>query len=459
MEQLPVFMNLRGQSCLVAGEENKAYHKILLLLKAEARVYLLTQSPCRRIRELFHQNRLVSVDEPLEKLELSRFRLVICASENSALNELLARRAMELNIPVNVVDQPDLCTFTIPSIVDRSPLIVAVSSSGKSPTLSKFVRRKIEALLPHTYGPLTEMLGNFRKQTRNRTSDYSEKKRFWERLLSGPLVDLFLSGKEQTARDVMQHELEQASKPEKRGQVVLAGAGPGDPELLTLRALRHIQNADVIVYDRLVSSPVLDYANPDAEMVYAGKKTGDHYLSQQDINRKLIRLAQEGKSVVRLKGGDPFIFGRGGEELEELMDAGIDFQVIPGITAAGGCCAYAGIPLTHRDFAQSVVFVTAHGRDEELELNWESLTQPNQTLVFYMGLANAELVSRGLITHGLPADTPAALVQNGTTFNQKVAVGNIETLPRLIQEQGFQRPTLIIVGHTVTLHEKLQWYN
>ncbi|HJL85923.1 MAG TPA: siroheme synthase CysG, partial [SAR324 cluster bacterium] len=387
------------------------------------------------------------------------YRLVIGASEDDQLNQKLSDQAMRHNIPVNVVDRPESCSFTVPSIVDRSPLIVAVSSSGQSPTLAKVVRRRIETMLPLSYGSLAKMIGTYRSEVLKRPGSYAEKKRFWERLLSGPLVDLFLSGQEETAQRVMRHEVDNPVKSGGRGTVLLAGAGPGDPELLTLRTLRHLQTADALVFDRLVSEGVMEYANPEAERFYVGKKDKDHFRDQSEINEKLIELARQGKKVVRLKGGDPFIFGRGGEELEALLDAGIDFQVIPGITAASGCCAYAGIPLTHRDYAQSCQFITAHGKDDMLELNWESLTLPGQTLVFYMGLGNAGLLSRKLIEYGMPAKAPAAVIQNGTSINQKVVLGSIEKLEKTIATHKIRQPGLIIVGETVKLHSRLKWYN
>jgi uroporphyrin-III C-methyltransferase/precorrin-2 dehydrogenase/sirohydrochlorin ferrochelatase len=314
-------------------------------------------------------------------------------------------------------------------------------------------------MLPLSYGSLAKMIGTYRSEVLKRPGSYAEKKRFWERLLSGPLVDLFLSGQEETAQRVMRHEVDNPVKSGGRGTVLLAGAGPGDPELLTLRTLRHLQTADALVFDRLVSEGVMEYANPEAERFYVGKKDKDHFRDQSEINEKLIELARQGKKVVRLKGGDPFIFGRGGEELEALLDAGIDFQVIPGITAASGCCAYAGIPLTHRDYAQSCQFITAHGKDDMLELNWESLTLPGQTLVFYMGLGNAGLLTRKLIEYGMPAKAPAAVIQNGTSINQKVVLGSIEKLEKTIATHKIRQPGLIIVGETVKLHSRLKWYN
>ena len=459
MEQFPVFMNLSGQKCLVAGEENKAYAKIILLLKAGAQIDLLTHKPCKPIGELLHRNQLVALKESLKQIDLTRYRLVIGASEDEGVNHYLSEEAMKNNIPVNVVDELDQCSFTIPSILDRSPLIVAVSSSGKSPTLSKYVRRKIESILPPSYGPLAEMIGEFRKVVLKKPGSYGEKKRFWDYILSGPLVDLFLSGNEENAQRIIQHEIENSEGNTIKGSVILAGAGPGDPELLTLRTLRHLQSSDVVVYDRLVSDPILEYANPEAERIYAGKKDKDHFMGQEQINEKLIELAKQGKKVIRLKGGDPFIFGRGGEELEALLDAGIHFQVIPGITAASGCCAYAGIPLTHRDLSQACLFVTAHGKDEVLELNWNSLVQPRQTVVYYMGLANAGLVSSKLVEHGMPGDTPLAVVQNGTSIHQKVVLGTVGTLLETVEAHNIVQPGLIIVGETVKLHSKLQWYN
>jgi len=358
---------------------------------------------------------------------------------------------------VNVVDVPALCSFIMPSIVERGPLIVAVSSGGRSPVLARLLRARLETLIPAGYGRLAELAGAFRAKVKERFAP-AERRRFWERTLQGPIAELVFSGREEAARHAMQAALDDTRLAFGGGEVSLVGAGPGDPDLLTFRALRLMQQADVVVYDRLVSKAVLDLVRRDAEMIYAGKERAMHALPQEDINHLLVRLAKEGRRVVRLKGGDPFIFGRGGEEIDTLAAEGIPFQVVPGVTAASGCAVYAGIPLTHRDYSQSVVFVTGHLKDGSMNLNWPALAQPRQTVVFYMGLLGVEILCRELVAHGLPAQTPAALVQQGTMPEQRVLVGTLETLPAILRASDVRAPTLIIIGEVVRLRDRLQWF-
>jgi uroporphyrin-III C-methyltransferase / precorrin-2 dehydrogenase / sirohydrochlorin ferrochelatase len=373
------------------------------------------------------------------------------------VNRAVAAAAKSRRIPVNVVDQPALCSFIFPSIVERAPLIVAVSSGGASPVLARLLRARLETLIPAGYGRLAALAGAFRDQVKARFKP-AERRRFWERMLQGPIAEMVLGGRDAEAREALQASLDDERLAFGGGEVSLVGAGPGDPDLLTFRALRLMQQADVVVYDRLVSKPVLDLARLDAERIYAGKERAMHALPQEDINRLLVRLAKEGKRVVRLKGGDPFIFGRGGEEIDTLAAEGIPFQVVPGVTAAAGCASYAGIPLTHRDYAQSVVFVTGHLQDGTMNLNWRALAQPGQTIVFYMGLLGVDILCRELAAHGLSAATPAALVEQGTTPQQRVFTGTLDTLPGLVRQGGVRAPTLIIIGEVVRLRERLKWF-
>ena len=460
MEYLPIFINVKNRPCLVIGGGEAARGKIDLLLKSNAHVEVIADRLCSAVNILkdkeyiHHQEVLLSPDH------LQEYRLVFVATDDEELREFISKSARERNIPVNVVDCPELCTFTMPSIIDRSPLLIAVSTSGRSPTLARIIRSRLEATFPQSYGRLAKMIGDFRETAKSLNKSRQERRRFWNRIFASPIIETFLSGKENEATQAIIAELE-ASKNKisglisKYGQVCLVGAGPGDPDLLTLRALRLIQNADTIVYDRLVFPTILDYARRDAELIYVGKKSAKHTVPQEQINQKLVDLARQGKMVVRLKGGDPFIFGRGGEEVEMLIESGINFQVVPGVTAASGCSTYAGIPLTHRDYAQSCIFVTGHLKDGSLNLNWDNLVQPNQTIVFYMGLANAELLAQQLICHGVPEEKPVAIVQKGTTREQKVYTGKLVDLGNLVDRNAIKPPAIIIVGEVVQLHQKL----
>jgi uroporphyrin-III C-methyltransferase/precorrin-2 dehydrogenase/sirohydrochlorin ferrochelatase len=438
LDFLPIFLDVRGQPCLVVGGGEVAARKSALLQRAGARVTLLAPALFR--------------DESLDG-----FVLAIAATGDDAVNRAVAAAARARRIPVNVVDQPALCSFILPSIIERAPLIVAVSSGGASPVLARLLRARLESLIPAGYGRLAALAGEFRDRVKARFKP-PERRRFWERVLQGPIAELVFTGRDAEARKTLQASLDDTRLAFSGGEVSLVGAGPGDPDLLTFRALRLMQQADVVVYDRLVSRPVLDLVRLEAERIYAGKERAKHALPQEDINHLLVRLAREGKRVVRLKGGDPFIFGRGGEEIDSLAAEGIPFQVVPGITAAAGCASYAGIPLTHRDYSQAVVFVTGHLQDGSVNLNWPALAQPRQTVVFYMGLLGVEVICRQLAAHGLAAETPAALIQQGTTPQQRVLTGTLGTLPGIVRQGEVRAPTLIIVGEVVRLRERLKWF-
>jgi uroporphyrin-III C-methyltransferase/precorrin-2 dehydrogenase/sirohydrochlorin ferrochelatase len=356
-----------------------------------------------------------------------------------------------------VVDQPALCSFIFPSIVDRSPLVVAISSGGSSPVLARLLRARLETFIPSAYGSLAALLGRYRQQGRQKFASLTLRMRFWEGILNGPVAELMMSGQGEQAERLLEQQLAAGNDSAMQGEVYLVGAGPGDPDLLTFRALRLMQQADVVLYDRLVSPQILNMTRQDAEKIHVGKQRSQHTLPQPEISRLLVTLALQGKRVLRLKGGDPFIFGRGGEEIEELAAASIPFQIVPGITAASGCAAYAGIPLTHRDHAQSVRFVTGHLKDESCDLDWPQLVQAGQTVVFYMGLLALSQICAQLIAHGRSPATPIALIQQGTTPDQKVYTGTLATLPALIADREVKAPTLIIVGEVVSLHDKLKW--
>jgi uroporphyrin-III C-methyltransferase/precorrin-2 dehydrogenase/sirohydrochlorin ferrochelatase len=372
---------------------------------------------------------------------------------------LVAKASEEQNILVNVVDSPDLCSFIFPAIIDRSPIVVAVSSGGAAPVLARLLRAKIETIIPPTYGRLAHLAERYRDNVKKLIKEPAQRRIFWENIFQGSVAELVLAGNNEIAEQQLQQSLIKQKDTITQGEVYLIGAGPGAPDLLTFRALRLMQQADVVVYDHLVSPEIIDLARRDSEKIYVGKQRDKHTLPQESINTLLADLAKAGKRVVRLKGGDPFIFGRGGEEIETLMQQGISFQVVPGITAASGCSAYAGIPLTHRDHAQSCTFVTGHLKNNSINLNWTQLAEPNQTIVIYMGLIGLEKICQSLIDHGSPKDLPIAMIQKGTTSNQRVITGTLETLPTTIANMDIKPPTLIIIGTVVTLHDKLNWFN
>ncbi|MBI3900263.1 MAG: uroporphyrinogen-III C-methyltransferase [Gammaproteobacteria bacterium] len=459
MDFLPIFINLRGRSCLLVGGGEVAGRKARLLLEAGARLTVVAPKLGPTLTRYVADGNIEHQPGLFIESQLDGCTLVFAATDDGAVNRQVHAAALARRIPVNVVDRPDLCTFIMPSIVDRSPVVAAVSTSGSAPVLARLIRARLETLIPSGYGRLGKLVADFRQRVKQQIKHPAQRRRFWEVVLDGPIAEQVLSGRESAARAALEHALEHIDGDAKpQGAVYLVGAGPGDPDLLTFRALRLMQQADVVVYDRLVSREVLNLVRREAELIYAGKERDKHTLPQEDINHLLVRLAKAGKRVVRLKGGDPFIFGRGGEEIDTLAAAGVLFEVVPGITAAVGCAAYAGIPLTHRDYAHSVIFATGHLKDGSLSLNWESLIQPQQTLVFYMGLHGVRPICRELIARGLSDSTPAALVQQGTTQQQRVLTGTLASLPDIVDSGDVKPPTLIIIGEVVRLREKLHWF-
>ena len=460
MDYLPIFLDLKDRPCALIGGGEVAARKVRLLLKAGAQVIVYSPEIGETLAGLAQEGKIEHRKAVFEPALLDNCVLAIAATDDKTVNRAVYEAAKTRRIPVNVVDQPALCTFIMPSIIDRSPVIAAVSTGGASPVLARLIRARLETLIPAAYGRLARLVSEFRETVKQRFQHPEARRRFWEDVLQGPIAERMLSGQEDAAREALAKRLETTatSSAKPLGEVYLVGGGPGDPDLLTFRALRLMQQADVVVYDRLVSPEVLELVRRDADRIYAGKERDNHAIPQEDINHLLVRLAKEGKRVVRLKGGDPFIFGRGGEEIATLMEEGIPFQVVPGITAAAGCASYAGIPLTHRDYAQSVVFVTGHLKDGSVNLNWKALAQPSQTLVFYMGLHGVTDICRELIHHGLSKNMPTALVQQGTTRHQRVITGTLETLPGILEKTKVKAPTLIIVGEVVTLREKLDWF-
>jgi uroporphyrin-III C-methyltransferase/precorrin-2 dehydrogenase/sirohydrochlorin ferrochelatase len=426
---------------------------VLLEAGADVRVVAPQIEP-----ELAEQKGINAIVARFDAQHLEGVTLVIAATNDRSVNRQVSDLARARNIPVNVVDDPELCSFIMPAIMDRSPLMVAFSSGGASPVLTRLMRGRLETMIPQNYSLLAGFAERFRELVKQRVTNPAKRRIFWENVLEGVIAEKVLSGDEGSAEKMLLHMLESEDNI-LRGEVYLVGAGPGDPDLLTFRALRLMQKADVVVYDNLVSKPIVDMTRRDAERIYVGKKRNDHTLRQEEINELLVRLAKQGQRVLRLKGGDPFIFGRGGEEIETLAAEGIPFQVVPGITAASGVSAYAGIPLTHRDHAQSCIFVTGHLKDGSMNLDWEALARPKQTIVVYMGLHGLATLCAELVAHGLHGDTPIAIVQQGTTKNQRVVTGTLATLPGKTEVEELQAPTLIIVGGVVTLRRKLAWFN
>jgi len=457
MDYLPLFHKLQGGRVLVVGGGEIALRKARLLADAGAALRVVAPDVDGQLAALAREGGGEVLVRGYRADDLVGCRLVIAATDDSGLNAQVSADAQALSLPVNVVDAPALCTVIFPAIVDRSPLVVAVSSGGDAPVLARLIRAKLEAWIPSTYGELAGLAARFRDKVKALYPDVNQRRGFWETVFQGPIAERQLAGQGGEAEKLLQAMVDGAPV-QQGGEVYLVGAGPGDPDLLTFRALRLMQQADVVLYDRLVAPAIIEMCRRDAERIYVGKRRADHAVPQDQINRLLVDLAQQGKRVLRLKGGDPFIFGRGGEEIEELAEHGIPFQVVPGITAASGCSAYGGIPLTHRDYAQSVRFVTGHLKDGTSNLPWNDLVAPAQTLVFYMGLVGLPTICAELIRHGRAASTPAALVQQGTTRNQRVFTGTLADLPALVAQHEVHAPTLVIVGEVVQLREKLAWF-
>lgn len=456
MDFLPIFLDLKGRTVLVVGVGELAARKAGLLAGAGAVLEVVSPEVLTPpLAELKPIHRC----ETFTAAHLEGKALVISASGDEALDQSVSEAAKARGIPVNVPDRPALCSFILPSIIDRSPILVAVSSGGEAPVLSRLLRARLETLIPAAYGRLAALAGRFRDRVRTVLLHGEARRKFWERVFISPVAEMVFAGREREAEKTLEKLLAAEGVEAPRGEVYLVGAGPGNPDLLTFRALRLMQQADVVVYDRLVSPPILEMCRRDAERIYVGKERDNHAVPQDEINLLLARLALEGKRVLRLKGGDPFIFGRGGEEIETLREHGVPFQVVPAITAAAGVASYAGIPLTHRDYSQALVFVTGHLKDNSMDLDWDMLARPHQTVVIYMGLKGLEYICREMMSHGLSAETPIAVVQQGTTVNQKVVVGTLANMPQRVAEADLKPPTLIIIGQVVRLHDKLAWFN
>lgn len=456
MDIFPISLKLQQQPCLIVGGGHIAYRKAVLLHKAGAVIHIIAPDIDANLLQLVEesQGQYIQALYPAQ-IQLNDYRLVIAATDDYAVNTQVFEDCEALKILVNSVDDPPHCRFMVPAIVDRSPLVISVASNGTSPVLSRQIRTQLETSIPHGMGKLAEFSGKWRAAVKAKISNPDERRVFWEDLYASPLKEQVFHDNLVEADRLIEQALLEWKTP--KGEVYLVGAGPGDPELLTLKALRLMQQADVVIYDRLVSPAIMELCRRDATKIYVGKARSNHAVPQEGINALLVEYASKGQRVCRLKGGDPFIFGRGGEEIQELFAAGVPFQVVPGITAASGCSAYAGIPLTHRDYAQSVRFLTGHLKEGSPELPWDELVYQNQTLVLYMGLVGLEKICEKLIEHGQRPDMPVALISKGTTPEQKVLVGTLEDIASKVEENHIQAPTLTIIGDVVSLREQLQW--
>jgi len=461
MDHLPIFLNVRGKRALVVGGGMLAARKAELLLRAGCDLTVLAPELGEDLLRLKESYEFEHRTGALEARDLAGCMIAFGCSADRVADQQLRELALGAGVLVNITDDQESCDFIMPAILDRSPLLVAFSSGGTAPLLTRMLKARFETTIPAAYGRLAEFAGRQRARIKSSIPDMTQRRRFWEEMLSGPVAEHLFSGQNEQAETLFDRLLEEAGSGHgisAAGEVYLVGAGPGDPDLLTFRALRLMQQADVVLYDRLIGDGILNLVRRDATRIYVGKLPKEHTVPQEEIGNLLIRLAREGKRVLRLKGGDPFIFGRGGEEIEALTAHGITFQVIPGVTAASGCAAYAGIPLTHRDHAQACVFVTGHSKDGKLELNWKTLVQPRQTAVIYMGVASLGLLSEGFVAHGADPGTPVAVVENGTLANQRVITATLATLSQRASEEGIKSPAVVIVGTVVTLREKLSWF-
>ncbi|CAM3482351.1 MULTISPECIES: siroheme synthase CysG [Psychrobacter] len=497
MNTFPLFFKLEDRKVLIVGGGDVALRKADLLSRAGACITVLAPTIMAEIQALLSDSKHQLIYENYHKTYMTGARVIIAATDDETLNHQIHADATEINIPVNVVDTPPLCDFIFPAIVDRNPIVIGISSNGKAPVLARLLRARLETLIPQGYGKLAKLAGDFRTEVKSKIPTLTGRRQFWERAFEGQVSELMFAGNEtqaaaqlkadldetaakidrtsnadtqipQTAISVtdskdqpQQHPEHSAATPEQTpiGEVYIVGAGPGDPELLTFKALRLMQQADIVYYDALVSPQVLDLCRRDADKVFVGKKRSNHAVAQLGINELLVNSAKEGRRVVRLKGGDPFIFGRGGEEIESLRAHGVPYQVVPGITAANAAASYAGIPLTHRDHSQSVRFVTGFLKAGAPNSNFKSFLNTDETVVFYMGLHSLPRLTEGLIEAGRNADTPIAIISNASMPNQQVLTGTLATIVAQQEQAQLPTPALLIMGDVVALHHDLAWYN
>ena len=453
-----MFVDLQQASALVVGGGPVALRKTRRLVDAGAKVQVVAPTLHDGFNALISEKVITFDAREFIETDVQGMTLIIAATGSLTTNRQIAEFAKATGAYVNVANDPSAGSFIMPSLIDRTPLLIAVSSGGASPVLSRLLTARIEAFIPQQFSEMATLAGQYRNKIKEAVSGWRERRRFWENQLGGRVGEMVLQGRQSEARSALEKAIERYQSNDAQGEVYLVGAGPGDPDLLSFRALRLMQHVDVVFYDRLVSNAVLSLVKPDATRFYVGKQRSDHAMPQTTINQQLVEQAKLGKRVLRLKGGDPFIFGRGGEEIEQLAENGIAFQVVPGITAAAGCASYAGIPLTHRDHSQACLFVTGHLKNNSVDLNWRSLTQPQQTVVIYMGLVGLPHIVGKLIEHGMPGKTPIALVSSGTTQQQQVVVGTLDNIVDRVEASCMQAPTLTVIGNVVNLRDKLKWF-
>ncbi len=455
MDYFPLNLYLKNKSCLIVGGGSVALRKAILLSKTDAKINVVSPQIKAELLSLVRQSNGTYLDHEFETNDIKDYFLVIAATNNYDVNEKVSEEARKKNILVNVVDTPELCDFIFPAIIDRDPLVVSVSSSGSSPVLARKVRSNIELNLPSNTNHLSKFISDKRLYVKNFYKNDEQKIRlFWEFFVESDFAERVLNYHPTVNDDSFKNLLNDFTEESVFcGEVFIVGAGPGDPDLLTFKALRLIQRADVVVYDRLVPQKIVDMSRRDADRIYVGKAADDHTIPQEEMNQLLVDLASSGKKVLRLKGGDPFIFGRGGEEVEFLANNKIPFQIVPGISAANGCACYSGIPLTHRDHSQSVQFITGHLKNGEIDLPWESLASANQTIVIYMGLISLEKICSKLIYHGLKKNTKIALIEKGTLPDQRVHVSTLDSINTFVNSQNISAPVLIIIGSVVSLYK------
>ncbi|MDN3446218.1 siroheme synthase CysG [Psychrobacter sp. APC 3281] len=488
MNTFPLFFKLEDRKVLIVGGGEVALRKADLLSRAGACITILAPDISHELQALLTDSKHEFIYENYNKTYMSGARVIIAATDDETLNHQIHADATELNIPVNVVDTPHLCDFIFPAIIDRNPIVIGISSNGKAPVLARLLRARLETLIPQGYGKLAKLAGEFRSEVKAKIPTLTGRRQFWERAFEGQVSQLMFAGNETEATAQLQADLDSTAaaiskksddtdsvresdaiknvapdESEKSlpavGEVYIVGAGPGDPELLTFKALRLMQQADVVFYDALVSPQVLDLCRRDADKVFVGKKRSNHTVAQLGINELLVNHAKQGRRVVRLKGGDPFIFGRGGEEIESLRAHNVPYQVVPGITAANAAASYAGIPLTHRDHSQSVRFVTGFLKAGAPNSNFKSFLNTDETVVFYMGLHSLARLTEGLVDAGRSSETPIAIVSNASMSNQQVLTGTLATIVAKQEQAQLPTPALLIMGDVVSLHHDLAWYN